>query len=323
MYIFIREGSTEKNIEALIPLVTPTTVSRCCFATDDCHADLLYRSGHIDRCIRSAISAGLEPELAFRMATLSPAERFGLTDRGALTPGRRADFCILENSPDIRVKETFSRGLPVRNYTSVPVKDYPSDIQCQLPTREMIRISGRGTARVIGLVMHQILTESLTCDVDAAHIPDFDRDLLKAVVCNRYGRKQVGRGIVHGFRFDSGAIAASVSHDAHNIVAAGTSDKEILSAIGLVIQAHGGMSAVRGSESVILPLECAGLMSTLPVKDAVQRLDELALLTRKMAGISEPFMYLSFLALTVVPHLRITDRGLFDFAAFQDVPLFL
>lgn len=323
MYIFIREGSTEKNIEALVPLVTPATAPRCCFATDDCHADLLFRSGHIDRCIRSAMAAGLEPELALRMATLSAAERFRLSDRGALSPGRRADFCILEkDSPDICVKETFSRGVAVKDYKTPLVARPPLKFKGVLPSKEDIRLSGKGKARVIGLVPHQILTKSLSFDVDAVQIPDPDRDLLKVVVCNRYGKRRAGTGIVRGFGFTSGAIAASISHDTHNIVSVGTSDTEILSAIERVIRSQGGMSTVLGSESAVLPLDCAGLMSTRRVEDVIRRLDDLSALTQKMGGISDPFMYLSFLALTVIPQLRITDRGLFDFAEFRDVPLF-
>ncbi len=113
MYIFIREGSTERNIADLIGLVTPNTVSRCCFATDDCHADILFEKGHIDRCVRRAIECGLEPELALRMATLSAAERFGLSDRGALTPGRRADFCVVDDLQQFIVKKVFVRGKEV------------------------------------------------------------------------------------------------------------------------------------------------------------------------------------------------------------------
>ena len=110
MYIFIREGSTERNIADLIDLVTPDTVSRCCFATDDCHADMLSERGHIDRCVRRAVQCGLKPELALRMATLSAAERFGLSDRGALTPGRRADFCVIDDPRSFRVKNVFVLG---------------------------------------------------------------------------------------------------------------------------------------------------------------------------------------------------------------------
>ena len=237
MYLFVREGSTEKNIAALVPVITPCNVSRCSFSTDDCHADLLAREGHIDRCIRKAMSCGFEPELAIRMATLSPAERFGLSDRGALAPGRRADFCIVDNPCTFSVRETFSRGKPVAEYTSpAAVPALSPAIRCTTPSPEQIRLSGKGHARVIGLVPGQIITGSLFFDLDASLLPDLKRDLLKVVVCNRYGRGTVGTGIAHGFGFKDGAIAASVSHDAHNIIAAGAGDDSILSAISAVIR---------------------------------------------------------------------------------------
>ncbi|MGB7807502.1 adenine deaminase [Methanoregula sp.] len=323
MYIFIREGSTEKNIAALIPMITPENVPRCCFATDDCHADLLAREGHIDRCIRISVACGLEPELAIRMATLSAAERFGLSDRGALAPGRLADLCIVDDPVSFIVKETFRCGQPVTAFPGPATGVFlPATIRCTTPTPEQIRLYGNGPARVIGLVPGQITTESLRFALDAASLPDRERDLLKIVVCNRYGNRRIGTGIVHGFGFKRGAIAASVSHDTHNIIATGAGDAEILSAIDAVILAQGGMAAVNGPEVTILPLGCAGLMSTLPARDVVASLDALREVTGNMGGIAEPFMYLSFLALTVVPALRITDRGLFDSVAFRDVPVF-
>ncbi|MGB7788530.1 adenine deaminase [Methanoregula sp.] len=322
MYIFIRDGSTEQNIEALIPLVTRDTVSRCCFATDDCHPDLLMREGHIDRCIRKAITSGLVPELAIRMATLSAAERFGLHDRGALVPGRRADLCIVDDPEQFTVRQVFLEGmeiLPSRPARPVP---FPPSIHCQVPSSAAISIAGNGPARVIGLVPGQIVTESLLYDTDSRNIPDTDQDILKVIVCNRYGTGRCGVGLVHGFSFGRGAIAASISHDAHNIIASGVSDDEILLAVRSVIQAQGGLAAVTGTSATVLPLDCAGLMSTLPFEDVVTRLDLLSSVTRQMGGINRPFMYLSFLALTVIPALRITDRGVFDCVKFRDVPLF-
>jgi adenine deaminase len=324
MYIFVRDGSTEHNIPALAALVTPYTVSRCSFATDDCHADLLAREGHIDRCIRMAVACGLEPELAIRMATLSAAERFGLSDRGALAPGQRADLCIASDLRPFTVLETIPAepcGTGGRAIASA--SPLAGTVRCRVPTREQISLYGNGKARVIGLVPGQILTEAREYGLDAAELPDTGRDLLKVVVCNRYGKDTVGTGIVHGFGFKKGAIAASVSHDAHNIVATGAGDDEILAAIGAVIRSDGGMAAADGERISVLPLDCAGLMSTLPAGEVVRRLDTLRVITSGMGGIAEPFMYLSFLALTVIPALRITDRGLFDGVGFKDVPVFL
>jgi adenine deaminase len=323
MYIFIREGSTEHNIASLLPLVNPATVSRCCFATDDCHADLLMESGHIDRCIRKAIVCGLSPELAIRMATLSPTERFGLSDRGALVPGRRADFCVIDDLRHFRITKVFRCGVEATLTKPAGTAVLPESFHCTTPSAQSIRITGSGTARVIGLVPHQIITEPLEYALDAQAVPDPGRDILKVVVVNRYRPGPCGVGLVHGFGFSGGAIASSVSHDTHNIVAVGTSDPEILWAIDEVIKARGAMVAVKGNTRTILPLNCAGLMSTLPYLQVVERLVELNRTTGLMEGIADPFMYLSFLALTVIPSLRITDRGLFDAVAFHDVPLFI
>jgi adenine deaminase len=322
MYIFIREGSTEQNIRELIPLVNPATVSRCSFATDDCHVDLLAESGHIDRCIRKAIECGLSPELALRMATLSPAERFGLFDRGALVPGRRADFCIIDDPYRFRIKSVFRSGREVTDTGVVQVPWHPEPFACSTPAPESIRIRGTGIARVIGLVPGQIITESLQYTVSDTSIPDLDRDILKVVVVDRYRKAPCGVGLVHGFGFLSGAIASSVSHDAHNIIAVGTSDAAILWAVDEVIKARGAMVAVKGNTRTILPLELSGLMSALPWPQAAERLGDLYRTTSLMGGIENPFMYLSFLALTVIPALRITPRGVFDATAFRDVPLF-
>jgi adenine deaminase len=323
MYIFLREGSTERNIRDLIGIVNPHTVPRCCFCTDDCHADMLADSGHIDNCIRTAIACGLEPDLALRMATLSAAERFRLFDRGALTPGKLADFCILEDTPTFTVKATFKRGVAVR------VLPHPAAVwdlkpfPCTTPDPDMIRISGSGTARVIGIVPHQIVTESLEFDLVAQDIPDIGRDILKVVVCNRYRELSCSVGLVHGFALTRGAIASSVSHDAHNIIAVGVSDQEILRAIDTVIRNRGAMVAIDGRNKTILPLGCAGLMSLQPYEKVVSQLKNLKRATAHIGAISDPFMYLSFLALTVIPSLRITDRGLFDVGQFKDVPLFV
>ena len=323
MYIFIREGSTESNIAGLIGLVTHCNVSRCSFATDDCHADILFEKGHIDRCVRRAVECGLEPELALRMATLSPAERFGLSDRGALTPGRRADFCVIDDPRQCNVKKVFVKGKEISpSFPQAAPADFHSPFPCTTPSPDALRISGSGEARVIGLVPHQIITESLTYPVMAQGIPDFTRDILKVVVCNRYRDKQTGVGLVHGFSLKQGAIASSISHDAHNIIAVGTSDGEIRNAIETVIRYRGAMVAVMGESRVVLPLDCAGLMSVLPYPEVVKRLGDLHAVTRRMGSIDDPFMYVSFLALPVIPALRITDRGLFDVMEGANIPLF-
>ncbi len=323
MYIMIREGSTEQNLRNLLPLVDACTAARCCFATDDRHADMLAREGHIDDCIRKAVAGGLDIELALRMATLSAADRFGLHDRGAIAPGRLADFCIIDDSDRFSVVRTFKRGVEVVDAGYRPPA-YPAvSLHVRMPEPGDIRITGRGEARVIGIVPGQIVTRDLRYSVDGAAVPDTDRDILKVVVTDRYRASGSGVGLVQGFGLREGAIAGSVSHDSHNIVAVGLDDGDIIHAIGKVVRLGGGLVAVSGGDVTALPLECAGLISTLPYEAVVDRLGALSEHARRLGAIENPFMYLSFLALTVIPELRVTERGVFDARAFADVPLFL
>lgn len=322
MYLMLREGSTEQNIRALAAAVTPATAPRCSFATDDRHADMLAEYGHIDDCIRRAVDAGIEPETAYRMATLSAAERFGMNDRGALAPGRRADFCVLDDTGVCTVTDTYIRGVRWTDpgYHRPDVLHVP--FACAPLTEEVIAIHGSGTARVLGLVPGQILTHALSEEVDGASIPDPSRDLLKLVVCDRYRSAGCGVGIVKGFGIRNGAIAASVAHDSHNLIAVGSDDASIIRAAEMVAAADGGMAAVSGETSAFLPLECGGLMSSLPYADVADALRSLEACIHSTGCIANPFMYLSFCALTVIPEIRVTERGVFDVGAFSDVPLF-
>lgn len=323
MYIMIREGSTEQNLRDLLPLVDACTAARCCFATDDRHADMLAREGHIDDCIRKAVACGLEIEQALRMATLSAAGRFGLHDRGAIAPGRLADFCIVDDPDRFRVVRTFKRGVEVVDVGYHPPACPAAPLRVRVPEPGDIRITGRGEARVIGIVPGQIVTRDLRYTVDATAIPDTDRDILKAVVTDRYRAGGSGVGLVQGFGLQEGALAGSVSHDSHNIVAVGVDDGEIIRAIGEVVRLGGGLVVVSGDDVTTLPLECAGLMSALPHEEVVGRLGALEEHARRLGAVENPFMYLSFLALTVIPEVRVTERGVFDVRAFEDVPLFL
>ena len=322
MYIMIREGSTEQNLESLLPLVDACTAPRCCFATDDRHADMLARDGHIDDCINKAVAGGLEIEIALRMATLSAADRFGLHDRGALAPGRLADFCIIDDPGRFRILRTFKRGVEVIDAGYRRPTCPSTSMHVRVPDPHDIRIIGRGEARVIGIVPGQIVTRDLRYLADAADIPDIGRDILKAVVTDRYRAGGSGVGLVHGFGLQEGALAGSVSHDSHNIVAVGVADTDIVRAIGEVVRLGGGLAVVSGDEATALPLECAGLMSALPHEEVARSLSALEAHARHLGAIENPFMYLSFLALTVIPAIRITERGVFDVTTFQDVALF-
>jgi adenine deaminase len=322
MFIYLREGSTERNIEALLPVVSSCSSSRCSFATDDRHADILARDGHIDALVREALSHGCPLEICIRMATLTPAERFRLHDRGAIAPGRVADFCIVDVSRDFRVLKTYRRGVETgvsRHRNGTPA---PSMISATVPPTGALEISKKGEARVIGIVPGQIITRSLRYEVKGSELPDIQRDIIKAVACSRYQPGVSGIGLVQGFGFSTGAIAGSVSHDAHNIIATGTSDNEIRRAIEAVILNRGGLAAVNGDDLIILPLESAGLMSVRSFDEVTEDLGKLYSMTEKCGAIRDPFMYLSFLCLPVIPELRLTTKGLFSVEEFTHVPLF-
>ncbi|MDD1724013.1 MAG: adenine deaminase [Methanospirillum sp.] len=325
MFLFIREGSTERNLRTLIPLVNACTSPRCCFCTDDRHADMLAGSGHIDDCIRKAVAEGCEPELAFRMATLSPSERFRLSDRGALSPGRVADFCILEDIAGCRVSRTYKNGELVSpggfKPPSVSLPDWP--FETRVPAPGEIEISGSGTARVVRIQEGQIATKAAYLEVPEGGIPDTGRDILKLVVLSRYHRGKTGIGLVQGMGLKKGAIASSVSHDSHNVIAAGTNDPDILAAIQAVVRNKGGMAICEGQNQTCLPLQVGGLMSELPYEKVNELLSALHRMAKECGAIPDPFMYLSFLALSVIPELRVTTLGVFDVNAFSPVPLFV
>lgn len=326
MYLYIREGSTERNLKPLIPLVSACSSIRCCFCTDDRHVDMLIASGHIDDCIRKAIEEGCEPELAYRMATLSPAERFRLSDRGAIAPGRLADFCIIEDINECRVKGVYKAGRLVSSaqfrpsYKSIP-KDWPFNARTPKPAD--ISINGTGTARVVSVEKGQITTKIIYFNVSGENIPDLENDILKLVVVSRYYPDRVGVGLVHGLNLKRGAIASSVSHDSHNLIAAGTSDREIISAIESVVKHKGAMVVYDGKTTECLPLSLAGLMSELPYEEVNEKLSGLHSLAKKCGSVEDPFMYLSFLALTVIPEIRVTTKGIFDVAENSCVSLFI
>ena len=321
MYLYLREGSTEKNIHALVPAVTSCNAPRCSFATDDRHADTLFTMGHIDDLIRKSVSEGLELETALRMATLSPAERFGLHDRGALAPGRVADFSVVDTRDGFKVLQTFRRGQRAGERLYTRPRPAPSLMDATMPSLADISPDMGGTTRVIGIVPGQILTKEMHFSISPGMIPDPGQDIIKATVCSRYQPRRNATALVHGFGFSGGAIAGSVSHDAHNVIAAGTSDRELLHAIELVIRNKGGLAAVCGENVAFLPLESAGLMSVLSYEDVVEKLSLLRSVTETMGGIEDPFMYLSFLCLPVIPQLRLTVQGLFSVQSFSPVPL--
>ncbi len=336
MHIFIREGTTARNLKALLPLVTEANAVNCSFCTDDRHPEDLLEEGHIDALVRLAVAEGLAPLTAIQMATINTANYFGLRGLGMVAPGYRADLLVTDSLHELRARKVISGGRVVAEEGAYlgprPAVPTPPGAGVQVDWERLdltIRPDGSGRARVIRAVPEQIVTgqsvEELRIEGGAA-VADPERDLLKIAVIERHrATGNVGLGFVKGFGLTRGAIASSVAHDNHNIVVVGASDVDMLSAARAVAE-HGGGQAVVSAGRVMaaVPLPIAGLMSDLPLEEVRDRVAAMTLAARDLGCVlPDPLMTMSFLALAVIPELKITDLGLVDVVAFQRVPLFV
>jgi adenine deaminase len=334
-WVLIREASNARNLHALLPLVREFGPERCAFCTDDREPDFLVREGHIDQMCREAVAEGIAPEDALLLASLHPALYHGLDDAGAIAPGYRADLVLLDDLVSFHASRVYKDGLLVfdgREVTPFPHPEVPVWVRQTVHAAPVglsdLRVPSTGRpVRVIEIVPEQLLThariEQPTVEAGVA-IADPSRDIAKiAVVERHHATGRVGVGFVRGFGLQRGAFATTVAHDAHNIVCVGVDDHEMALAIARLGQIGGGIVVhadgdVRGE----LPLPVAGLLSDQPAAEVVERLELLErLLAEQGVGIVSPFMSLSFLALSVIPSLKITDRGLVDVDRFEIVPL--
>jgi len=331
MYLMIREGSSEKNLDELLPLVTDKTYKRCLFVTDDRTCADLLREGDIDAVVRKAIARGLDPIRAIQMATSNTAEYFRLRQVGAVAPGYAANLIVVDDLSKLSVDMVFHQGkLAAREGKalfsasrradsgithSVNIKPFGIDA-LKIPV-------SRKDLPVIEIVPGQIITRSIRLEAkvkDGFVVPDIERNILKLVVVERHkATGNIGLGFVKGFGLKNGALGSSIAHDSHNIVVVGTNDQDIYAAIKEVERLQGGLVAAAGGKirgSLALPI--AGLLSEGPLEAVVPELEKLQKTAADLGCVlPSPFATLSFLALPVIPELRLTDKGLVDVVAFK------
>ncbi len=331
MWVMIREGSSEKNLDALLPLVTDKTYKRCLFVVDDRSCADLLRDGDIDAVVRKAIRKGLNPVRAIQMATINPADYFRLDRLGAIAPGYLANLIVLDDLSELRANMVFYRGRlvaekgePLFPLPKLRDKSVTNTVNIKPFNVEALKLPASGeTKPVIELVPGQIITRKRMERVKVSGgvvVSDIDRDILKLVVVERHkATGNIGIGLVTGFGLKKGALASSIAHDSHNIIAAGTSDDDIFTAIKEIERLNGGLVAVADNKILAsLALPIAGLLSDEPLEVVVGKLEKLERLTKDLGStLPSPFSALSFLALPVIPELRLTDLGLVDVSEFK------
>jgi adenine deaminase len=330
MWVLVREASGARNLAALLPLVAEYGPNRLAFCTDDRDPDHIVSEGHLNSIVRAAVAAGVDPKDALVMASHHAATWHGLGDRGAVAPGYLADLLLLPDLREFRPHMVLKAGRPVADIAAAVVPDWVRNtVRVATITSGDLRVAwdGPGRMRVIGLLPGQIVTEALAEEplvMDGAACADPGRDLAKVAVIERHlGTGRIGLGFVRGLGLQRGAIASTVAHDAHNIVVAGVDDDDMVRAARRLAELGGGMVAVhdRGVRAE-LALPVAGLMSAAPAEQVVAESRALADAARALGcTLDAPFHSLGFLALSVIPALKITDHGLIDVDRFEVVDL--
>jgi adenine deaminase len=329
MWVLIREATAARNLEALAPLVAEFGPHRLALCTDDREPEHISEVGHMNHVVRSAVELGISPEDALVMATLNPALWHGLKEFGAVAPGYVADLLLLPDLESFEPDVVLKRGAPVDDYPSPAVPEWVRNTVRVAPTasNDFAIAWEAGAARVIGLIEGQIVTDELREEPkveDGFAVADPDRDLAKIAVVERHlGTGRIGLGFVKGFGLQRGAIATSLAHDAHNIVVVGVDDGDMARAVGRLSETGGGLVVIadRGVQAE-LPLPVAGILSDAPFEEVVELSDACLAAVRELGcEFPAPFQTLSFLALSVIPKLKITDRGLIDVDAFEIVGL--
>ncbi len=328
MKILIREGSAAKNLEALAPLINyyPDMVMLC---SDDLHPETLL-SGHINRMVARLVTLGYDLFDVIRAATLNTFTHYGI-DAGTLRPGDPADFIVVDDPAKMNVLETWIDGKCIFDGTTVHIHPVTPPLintfRSHLIMEDEIKvINEKGKINLIVARDGDLITEAATAEAgDGPFVTARpDEDILKIVIKDRYNDRPPAAAFIRGFGLKRGAIASSVAHDSHNIIAIGTNDRDIVSAINMIIDASGGMAVVSDEGEELLRLPVAGLMSDLPATVMAAGSERLSASARRLGcRLEAPFMTLSFMALLVIPSLKMSDRGLFDGINFTHIPLFI
>jgi adenine deaminase len=329
MWLLIREASAARNLEALLPLVREFGPSRIAFCTDDREPEHIVDEGHVNSMVRAAVAQGIAPEDALVIGSHNAATWHGLAQLGAIAPGSQADLLVLPDLEGFRPDVVLKRGRPVGEFGRLNVPEWVKHtVRVAASTPEDFEVRGSGAqVRVIGVVPDQIVTESLVEDapmLDGRVVADAGRDLAKIAVVERHlGTGRIGLGLVRGFGLRAGALASTIAHDAHNIVAVGMSDDDLHRAVARLAELGGGIVVVEdGDVRAELPLPVAGLLADLSLDEVVAASRACVEAARRLGcTLPSPFQLLAFLALSVIPSLKITDRGLVDVDAFELVPL--
>ena len=327
MKILIREGSAAKNLDPLMPLFR-TDPDKIMLCSDDLHPEMLLK-GHIDKLVSRLVTEGYDLFDVIRSCTINPALHYGL-NTGMLQPGQPADFIIVDDFRSMKVLETWINGEKVYKENKVLFtyeKSGPANnFNCTEIKPENIKISAGGSKlRVIGAFDGDLITREIIAEVNRGEIlaSDLKSDILKIVVKDRYRDMPPAVGFIKGFGLKSGAFASSVAHDSHNIICTGTNDSDIVSAVNEVVRMKGGLAVANGNEISSLPLPVAGIMSDEPVNKIASEYEKLSDLVKSYGSkMSAPFMTLSFMALLVIPEIKLSDCGLFDGRKFRYISLF-
>ena len=320
-YIMIREGTAARNLDALLPLLTPQYYTYCMFCTDDKHPNDLLEKGHIDYIVRRAIKSGVDPIIAVKCASHHAARYFLLNNRGAIAPGFLADFVVIDNFDDFNILEVYKKGkLMFDGKTVTPFEAPEIDPHLVKRSHETFHVAHLEATDFIEsrprAVLGMVPGEIVTTDAGYAEKISVEDDILKIAVIERHkNTHHIGIGYIKGYGLKSGAVATSISHDSHNIIVVGANEEDMAAAVNRVVELGGGIVVMDGGKVLgEVQLQIAGIMSEAPlieVNEALENAKEQAFALGVSRGV-DPFMTLSFMALTVIPTLRLTTRGVFD-----------